>query len=353
MRVQVICSDSIRSPDNPPRPHGLLDFKTQIERRSDIRFDIRLAVPLKKFPGIVRQSSAEAVCLLLHWDHPIAEIVNIAASISEQPSRPRLILLDQVDQTCSPFFGLVKHFDVVWKSQMLRDVNGYTQPSRSGYIFADYLSESLGYGLGDWHFGEQIGSADTSKVKLGWNLGVSRRVRRLLRWSRLWPIPWRARRYDFNCRLGSQPTNDHGWYATYRRFAIEKLNEAARGTRCTDTSRVSPTKYLFEIARSRFVFSPFGWGEVCYRDFEAVALGALLIKPSMDHLVTRPNIYIANETYIPVRWDLSDLEERCRWCVANPGECVRIVRNARRVLTDYFSKQFVNEAVDAFQSVGT
>jgi hypothetical protein len=175
-------------------------------------------------------------------------------------------------------------------------------------------------------------------------------VRRLLRWSKWSPIP---RRYDFNCRLGSQAANDHGWYATYRRFALEKLLEATHGSRCTDTSRMSPTKYLLELASSRFVFSPFGWGEVCYRDFEAIALGALLIKPSMDHLVTRPNIYVANETYVPVRWDLSDLEERCRWCLANPGECRRIVRNARRALNDYFSRQFIAEAVETLKSVAT
>lgn len=28
--------------------------------------------------------------------------------------------------------------------------------------------------------------------------------------------------------------------------------------------------------------SPFGWGKICYRDFEATLCGAASIKPNMD-----------------------------------------------------------------------
>ena len=61
-------------------------------------------------------------------------------------------------------------------------------------------------------------------------------------------------------------------------------------------------------------FSPFGWGEICYRDFEAYFSGSLLIKPSMDHIETWPNLYIKNQTYIPCRWDLKDLVDMIYKC---------------------------------------
>src|SRR6187431_2796661 len=102
MRALVLCSESTRAPGNPPRPHGLVDFQSAIECMSGIQLDIRLAVGLKDFPDLVRQTPADAVCLLLHWDQPIAELTEVVASIAQLPSRPRLILLDQVDQTCSP-----------------------------------------------------------------------------------------------------------------------------------------------------------------------------------------------------------------------------------------------------------
>ena len=33
------------------------------------------------------------------------------------------------------------------------------------------------------------------------------------------------------------------------------------------------------------MLSPFGWGEICYRDFEAALNGMLLIKPDMNTLI--------------------------------------------------------------------
>ena len=61
--------------------------------------------------------------------------------------------------------------------------------------------------------------------------------------------------------------------------------------------------------------SPFGLGEICYRDFEILFSGCLMIKPDMKHIKTWPNIYIPMETYIPCRWDFSDLEEKVRWAL--------------------------------------
>ncbi len=61
-------------------------------------------------------------------------------------------------------------------------------------------------------------------------------------------------------------------------------------------------------------------GEVCFRDFETVACGAVLLKPDMSHLRTNPNIYEAWVTYVPVNWDLSNLEECLEWVIDNPSE---------------------------------
>jgi spore maturation protein CgeB len=82
--------------------------------------------------------------------------------------------------------------------------------------------------------------------------------------------------------------------------------------------------------------SPFGWGELCYRDFEAACLGTLLIKPSVAHLRTEPDVFVENETYVPVRWDLSDLEEKCRYYLEHGDEAKRIIANARQAYAAYF-----------------
>ena len=123
--------------------------------------------------------------------------------------------------------------------------------------------------------------------------------------------------------------------------------------RLTETGRISNLKYLDEMGHSKLAFSPFGWGELCFRDYEAVALGSLLIKPSMEHLHTEPNIFIPFETYVPVKWDLSDLAELCTHYLANPEEAKQIIANASRAFSDYFNQQqFVTKIQSVLAKVG-
>ena len=92
----------------------------------------------------------------------------------------------------------------------------------------------------------------------------------------------------------------------------------------------------------RYRLSPFGIGEVCFRDFEAVHHECLLVKPSMAHIETRPNIYIPGETYVPVRWDFSDLADICRYYLDHEAQRSRIAGRAARVLGEFHAEhQFI------------
>lgn len=100
--------------------------------------------------------------------------------------------------------------------------------------------------------------------------------------------------------------------------------------------KVARSTCLDELSNSKIVVSPFGWGEVCWRDFEAIACGCLLIKPSMEHLETYPFRYEDGETYVSVRWDLADLEEKCRYYLTHEDARLRIVSNALNAYGKYF-----------------
>jgi hypothetical protein len=107
---------------------------------------------------------------------------------------------------------------------------------------------------------------------------------------------------------------------------IEKLDLKKRELFLTGMTPQS--RYYRELADSKIVLSPFGWGEVCFRDFEAILAGALLFKPSMSHLLTWPNVYIPYETYIPLKWDGSDLLEQTERYLDDDRERNRIAANA-------------------------
>jgi hypothetical protein len=66
-------------------------------------------------------------------------------------------------------------------------------------------------------------------------------------------------------------------------------------------------------------------------------MGSLLVKPDMSHVRTEPNIFIPGETYVPVRWDFSDLAEVCARYLADDEERNRITVQAYRVLSEYYS----------------
>jgi hypothetical protein len=192
----------------------------------------------------------------------------------------------------------------------------------------------MGIELDGWYFGSRPDPMHIVKVVPGWNLGIVPKYRRLLR---LPALPWTLRPIAVNRRIGLTSSNAKlEWYQQYRAIGLDRLRPLEGRHRLTGAARVSPRRYLAELSLSKIVFSPFGWGEVCFRDYEAVVAGALLVKPDMGHLETSPDIYLPGETYVPVRWDFSDLAETIEHYLAHPAEARRIIGNARRVLGDYY-----------------
>jgi hypothetical protein len=76
-------------------------------------------------------------------------------------------------------------------------------------------------------------------------------------------------------------------------------------------------EYLKNLHNAKISFSPFGMGEICFRDFECMQFGTILIKPNQDLVHTIPNIYEDGKTYIGCKYDWSDLEEKIDYVMTN------------------------------------
>jgi len=76
-------------------------------------------------------------------------------------------------------------------------------------------------------------------------------------------------------------------------------------------------EYINKLSRSKVCISPFGQGELCFRDYEAMLAGTMLIRPDQSNVATAPNIFKEGETYIGCKLDWSDLEEKIEYVLDN------------------------------------
>jgi hypothetical protein len=99
----------------------------------------------------------------------------------------------------------------------------------------------------------------------------------------------------------------------------------------------TPQQFVEVMKRSKVGLSPFGMGELCYRDLELIQWGCLLIKPDMGKVLTEPDFFKPMETYIPVKPDWSDLNETIEKVLGNFENYSYIVDNARKKVTEMYS----------------
>lgn len=168
------------------------------------------------------------------------------------------------------------------------------------------------------------------RIVVGWNIGLDDKIVDL---ARTLPPPSRAPRpVDVCSRAVTAPEN---WIYHLRHPVAETLEGMADRFRVlVPHGRVGQDEYYAEMRRSTICVSPFGYGELCWRDFEAILCGCLLVKPDMGHLETAPDIFVPGVTYVPVRWDYADLPDVCaRWLSDDEGRR-RVVERAHAVLTE-------------------
>ncbi len=260
-----------------------------------------------------------------------------------------VVLFDSSDSTGSQCLVLTQYVDLHLKKQLYKDLNLYTI-NNGDKGFMCWIPE------GATPSNIKYYTTDVSqlhKFRLSWNIGMV--DYRYFPLSGYYPIG--------TAILGS---NYYNKFRTRSPFSYRDLLTSYRGSISKDTrysfqraallsllSRFSSTyniktgsfinksDYLSEMQRSRISFSPFGWGEVCYRDFEIFQSGSVLIKPTMEHLTTFPNFYLKNETYIPLKWDMSDAEQIILKLIDTPKE--ELEQMAKQAQDLFLENQFSAE----------
>jgi hypothetical protein len=243
-----------------------------------------------------------------------------------------------------PRLEILPYVDLFYSKALFKDRSLYTRRLYGKELYSDYYHEK--YGVEDPEPRERAvaAPAELGKLRLSWNIGIGDYPRGKLRqragvavsmalgfraarafYSRKPfprdPVSRNAGTIDVHARilLAGRPS-----IAWQRKLILDRIAGQAEFLQ----GETSQARYNREVANSKIVLSPFGWGELCLRDFEAVLGGALLMKPDMSHLVTWPDVFVPNETYAPFTWDADDLVPKAREWLADREGRERVARRA-------------------------
>jgi hypothetical protein len=241
-------------------------------------------------------------------------------------------------------FEFLPYVDVYFKRQLFRDREVYRRKLYGRQLYSDYYHRE--FGVNDDPIRTRLpltADSDLAKLQLAWNQGIGAYP------MRTWPqrlgvglartgfprlatyfaqpprpptMSSHAKTLDVHARLGVPSTPPSVFYQ--RSLLLEELRDKPGVL----TGMVSQSQYNDEIDRSKLVVSPFGWGEVCYRDFEAIRSGAILVKPDMGHLETWPDVYLPEETYLPFSWHCRDVWSTIQRGLSEDSTYRRIAVNA-------------------------
>ena len=250
----------------------------------------------------------------------------------------KVIYFDDSAATSVILFNMFEFVDEYWKRSVFKNLDLYKEKLYGGHLFSDYYhSKHLINDGSNTFFNQTSNGADLTKLKIAWNIGIGAfpiaknntlnreyaHIRRLITGLSALPsiAPVRAaiklylnnmrRELENNISIKQRNKVISGRFESnmYRNSIGQQrllMQEIINNNNIFLTGKIDRWSFTQEASLVRGMLSPFGWGEVCYRDFEAAIGGSVLIKPDMSHVATWPNIYTI-KSYVPLSWDLNEL----------------------------------------------
>jgi hypothetical protein len=284
-----------------------LDFRFFFKRDKDLLSGDALWVDSQCLRGLTRDQHTEFYQFL-----------------KEAHTRLPIVWLDTYDGTGITHFEVMPYVQGYFKTQILKDKRKYMQHYYGNRIFCDYYHKQFGIEDKDSGFKPALlKEGDIDKLDVSWGFGLGDfgllskthpkkrdALYRLLSkyfslssfYSAQFIAPSEHRSIDAICRFSS---NYKRATINYHRRQIMQILEKEHQVKSAFVPR---WEYFKDLRNAKVAVSPFGYGETSLRDYEITMNGAALLKPDMTHLSSWPEeLYVANETYMPHHWDLSDV----------------------------------------------
>lgn len=257
--------------------------------------------------------------------------------IREVNPKARVVLLDPCAHSDLRLARDVEPFvDLYAKKALFQDRQRYLMPTRGDTNLTDYYGELYGHeqSMVDW----QVPPSILPKLRVWPGFFTAPGMMELFLGS---PPDFNVDRpIDVHARLTVEGS---GWYAAMRRASVDSLARIS-GQVVTGVG-VSCARFSRELRASKLVFSPFGYGELCWRDIEGMLAGAVVVKQDMGHLETCPGLFRPWETYVPIAWDFSDLPEQVGRISRDDRWRTRIAETAFSRIQTYLADHLLDDLV--------
>ena len=269
----------------------------------------------------------------------------------------RLFWFDRRDSAGTAQFDVLPFVDRYFKMQLYRDRSLYQQPLYGGRLYTDWYHRR--FNIQDVVPYEDVNVSDPGlldKLAVSWNLGgyfsnialPYNRLDLVLKSLRARSI---VRAAESGSGKGHGQTAQNLIFSCNTQFSREtvgfqrqKLHAllSASGRADVLVDYMPKNQYVRLVRGGNKVISSFGWGEVCFRDFEASFSKCLRLGMDLDCIETWPNIY-ADGCYLPLKWDFSDLDDKLDLAYrVDPTDMItRSFEVAFSLFTREFSERFV------------
>lgn len=294
---------------------------------------------------------------------PDGPIIKFLSDANRKVSK--IIWMDTADSTSTTHFELLPFVQKYLKKQILKDRSLYKSQLYGGRIFTEFYHES--FYVNDSSVYPKIATLGDGAEKLGisWNIGLGDMMnafgqnKKSIFYGRLFNFT--VPKYNTTHYNNSEKTIDillktstnlsRETVAFHRAKLVNLLKTITQRNKLKSViqgKRLSNKEFRKLMQHTKIFPSPFGWGEIGVRDYEAFIYGGLLLKPSVDHMETWPNIFINNKTYVPFKWDFSDLEEKINIILHDEKFFRTVVENGQEEYLKSISISGMEKFIDRF-----
>ena len=315
------------------RFHNYLNLKIKRDLSNIVGIDSRIINNMIAKYGSIRKSLSDGLIPMLK---------NLKKKVSF------LIYFDNADSTGHFHSEVLPYVDRYYKKQILKDRSLYTKILYKKRLFTDFYAKN--YELDkkcENDTGFELVHKFQNKIDLSWNFAfkdyryhntLSRFYNGFTRKNNLkFYKPSSNRRIILAANFTVKSSRKLIYFQ--RNQLLKILRKKYNSNPNFSLGKISKKDYLNTMRSSLAIVSPFGWGEICYRDFEAFIAGAALIKPNMDHVDTWPNLYKKHETYIPISWKIEDWDNLFTEILADKQNLIEIAKKGQNKYKYFWTKK--------------